>query len=161
MYEINDSEVVVKICTFEAYFQKAMVNLRFPSLFFVEWKSMNAKNSVSMLGRKRAVNSQVELDETLSFTTEMIYHRVQNKYLKKESLIHLNLISNSRPDQIKLVGRVLIDLSNVANNNALAEIANFKLMYCSVEADISFKVRLARSLDSNLQLNELDKSSFR
>jgi hypothetical protein len=73
----------VHLCTFEGYFQRAKVNLRFPSLFFVEWKSMNAKNSVGMIGRKRAVNSQIDLDETLAFTTEMIYHKGQGKYLKK------------------------------------------------------------------------------
>lgn len=44
---------------------------------------MNAKNSVGMIGRKRAVNSQIDLDETLAFTTEMIYHKGQGKYLKK------------------------------------------------------------------------------
>ena len=33
-------------------------------------------------------------------------------------------------------------------------------MYCSVEAEISFKVELARSIESNLVLAELDKSSF-
>jgi acid phosphatase class B len=116
MYEISDSDVVIHLCTFEAYFYKAKVNLRFPSLFFVEWKSMNSKNSVAMIGRKRAINSNIDLDETLLFTTEMIFHRGQGQYLKKESLIHLNLISSSRPDEVKLVGRVVIDLSNIANN---------------------------------------------
>ena len=62
MFEINDSEVVIQVCTFEAYFDKASVNIRFPSLFFVEWKSMNAKNSVSMISRKRAVNFIVDLE---------------------------------------------------------------------------------------------------
>lgn len=74
---------MIHLCTFEGYFEKAKVNLRFPSLFFVEWKSMNAKSSVSMIGRKKAINSLVDLDESLSYTTEMIYHRGQNKYLKK------------------------------------------------------------------------------
>lgn len=119
MYEISDSEVVIHLCTFEAYFYKAKVNLRFPSLFFVEWKSMNSKNSVAMIGRKRAINSNIDLDETLLFTTEMIFHRGQGQYLKKESLIHLNLISSSRPDEVKLVGRVVIDLSNIANSKVL------------------------------------------
>lgn len=70
-----------------------------------------------MIGRKRAIDSIVNLDESLTFTTQMIYHRQQQKYLKKETLIHLNLISNSRPDQIKLVGRVVLDLSTIANNS--------------------------------------------
>lgn len=146
MYEISDSEVVIHLCTFEAYFYKAKVNLRFPSLFFVEWKSMNSKNSVAMIGRKRAINSNIDLDETLLFTTEMIFHRGQDQYLKKESLIHLNLISSSRPDEVKLVGRVVIDLSNIANSKILEELSTFKLMYCSVDADITFKVKMSRCI---------------
>ena len=75
MLELSDTEVKDNVCTFEAYFEQAKVNLRFPSLFFVEWKTMNAKNSVAMLGRKRAVNSIVNLEESLTFTTELIYHK--------------------------------------------------------------------------------------
>ena len=33
-------------------------------------------------------------------------------------------------------------------------------MYCSVEADIRFKIKLTKVIESNLNLNELDKSSF-
>ena len=153
MFEVNDTEVTIQVCTFEGYFERATVNLKFPSLFFVEWKSMNSKNSVSMISRKRAIDSVVDLDEAVSFTTEMIFHKGEQKYLKKESLLNLNLISNSRPDQIKLVGRVILDLSNVANHNSLAELSTFKLMYCSVDADLSFRVKMVRNIDSNLQLN--------
>lgn len=126
------------------------MNLRFPSLFFVEWKTINGKNAVTMVGRKRAVNSLIELDEALNFTTEMLYHRAQKQYLKKESLIHLNLISHSRPDQVKLVGRVVVDLAEIANSRNFESVATCKLMYCSVDADISFRAKLTRSLDSNL-----------
>ena len=103
-----------------------------------------------MVGRKRAINSLIDLNETLIFTTEMLFHRAQRQYLKKESLIHLNLISNSRPDQIKLVGRVVVDLSEIANTHRYSTISTAKLMYCSVDAEISFSMKLARSIDSNL-----------
>lgn len=33
-------------------------------------------------------------------------------------------------------------------------------MYCSVEADLTFRVSLVRAIESNLQLNELDRSAF-
>jgi hypothetical protein len=33
-------------------------------------------------------------------------------------------------------------------------------MYCSVEADVRFKIKLTKAIESNLHLNELDKSSF-
>jgi hypothetical protein len=116
----------------------------------VEWKSINGKNAVSMVGRKRAINSLIDLNETLIFTTEMLFHRAQRQYLKKESLIHLNLISNSRPDQIKLVGRVVVDLSEIANTHRYSTVSTTKLMYCSVDAEISFSMKLTRSIDSNL-----------
>lgn len=83
----------------------------------------------------------------------MLYHRAQKLYLKKESLLHLNLISNSRPDQVKLVGRVLVDLSEVANSHLYSTVTTTKLMYCSVDADISFSMKLSRSIESNIELN--------
>ena len=83
----------------------------------------------------------------------MIYHRGQRQYLKKESLIHLNLISNSRPDQIKLVGRVVIDLAEIANKSAYASITTSKLMYFSVEAEVSFKAKFVKNVESNMELN--------
>ncbi len=83
----------------------------------------------------------------------MIYHRGQRQYLKKESLIHLNLISNSRPDQIKLVGRVVIDLAEIANKSVYASITTSKLMYCSVEAEVSFKAKFVKNVESNMELN--------
>ena len=150
MLQISENEVSVHLCTFQANFQKAKVNLRFPSLFFVEWKAINNKNSVCTIGRKKAVNSLIELDEDLTFSTEMIYHRIQKQYLKKQSLIHLNLISNSRPDQIKLVGRVIIDLAQVANKNNFADVTTLKLMYCSVDAELTFKIKFVRSIQSNI-----------
>lgn len=33
-------------------------------------------------------------------------------------------------------------------------------MYCSVEADITFSVKMNRAIESNLHLKELDKSAF-
>ena len=57
-------------------------------------------------------------------------------------MLNLNLISKSRPDQVKLVGRVTIDLADASNYNTYANEKNFKLMYCAIDASISFKVAL-------------------
>jgi hypothetical protein len=43
--------------------------------------------------------------------TELIYDGLNSRYLKKDTLVVVNLISNSRPDQIKLVGRLVLDLA--------------------------------------------------
>lgn len=72
----------------------------------------------------------------------------------------MNLISNSRPDQAKLVGRIALDLSDIANANTYFDLRTVKLMYCSVEADLTFRVSMVRSIESNMHLNELDRSAF-
>jgi hypothetical protein len=53
----------------------------------------------------------------------------------------LNLVSKSRPDQIKLVGRVSIDLAEVLNFKKFHTMTSLILEYCSVEATIDFKVQ--------------------
>ena len=46
----------------------------------------------------------------------MLYDNKDKQYYKKETLLTINLVSKSRPDQVKLVGRVNVDLSQIANN---------------------------------------------
>lgn len=72
----------------------------------------------------------------------------------------MNLISNSRPDQAKLVGRIAVDLSEIANINTYSDLRTTKLMYCSVEADLTFRISMTRAIESNMLLNELDRSAF-
>jgi uncharacterized membrane protein YobD (UPF0266 family) len=71
----------------------------------------------------------------------MLYDNSTKQFYKKETLLTINLVSKSRPDQVKLVGRVNIDLSQIANNSVslYSEFAPYKLTYCSVNADITFK----------------------
>ena len=56
-------------------------------------------------------------------------------------LLLLNLISNRRPDQMKLVGRIPIDLGQIANTEHYSTMRGYKLEYCSVDAHITFKGR--------------------
>lgn len=53
----------------------------------------------------------------------------------------INLISKSRPDQIKLVGRVVVDLADVLNGNSFDKLTTAQLEYCSVEATVNFSIR--------------------
>lgn len=46
----------------------------------------------------------------------MLYDNNLKKFFKKETHLIINLVSKSRPDQVKLVGRVSVDLSELANN---------------------------------------------
>lgn len=41
----------------------------------------------------------------------MLYDNSEKYFYKKETIVMINLISKSRPDQVKLVGRITIDLS--------------------------------------------------
>ena len=104
-------------CTFQAHFTTAKVNIRFPSVFFMEWKEVHGRNAVAMTGRPRADKTLITFEEELSWGTEMLFHPQQQRWLKKEALLHLNLISSSRPDQVKLVGRVLLDLAEIIERN--------------------------------------------
>ncbi len=53
----------------------------------------------------------------------------------------INLISKSRPDQIKLVGRVAVDLADVLNATAYSSLTTAPLEYCSVDASINFTIK--------------------
>ena len=75
--------------------------------------------------------------------------------------MHLNLISNSRPDQIKLVGRVPVDLAEAANCEKYAQPSTHKLLYCSVQADITFSIVLSRKTRSHKLIADLDRSALK
>jgi hypothetical protein len=48
---------------------------------------------------------------------------------------------------------VIIDLAEVANKNNFANVTTLKLMYCSVDAELTFKIKFVRNIESNLELN--------
>lgn len=72
----------------------------------------------------------------------------------------VNLVSNSRPNDPKLVGRVVVDLSVVANSNYYYQYAVHPLEYCSVEATITFKVLLKAWQPTALTLKDLERSEI-
>lgn len=51
----------------------------------------------------------------------MIFNNKSTEYTKKETLVELYLVSKSRPDQNKLVGRVTIDLAKIINVDMYAQ----------------------------------------
>ncbi len=56
-------------------------------------------------------------------------------FVKKETLLLINLVSNSRPDQVKLVGRLVIDLADIINDIYLKK-QSYSLQFCSVNASV-------------------------
>lgn len=57
-------------------------------------------------------------DEVLTFSTHLVFDVNAKHYGKKESVIILNLLSKSSPNEPKLVGRVTIELGSVANGTS-------------------------------------------
>ncbi len=72
----------------------------------------------------------------------MVYNAKKREYYSKETFLVLNLVSKSRPDQVKLVGRISVDLADILNRKRYSELTHIKLNYCSVEGSILFNVNL-------------------
>jgi hypothetical protein len=47
----------------------------------------------------------------------MVFNKHTKTYLKKEAYLMVNLISDSRKDQVKLVGKTTINLSSLMEKN--------------------------------------------
>ena len=62
----------------------------------------------------------------------MVYNTKKKEYYSKETFLVLNLVSKSRPDQVKLVGRISVDLAEILNRRRFEELSQLKLNYCSV-----------------------------
>lgn len=80
--------------------------------------------------------------------------------MKKDSLILLNLISKKRPDQHKLVGRLTVDLAEIANQIKYSTPEKYDLEYCSVNASIIFSAKLCGKKVSLKNPENFDRDSF-
>lgn len=102
----------------------------------------------------------MSFNEKINLTTEMIYNHKTQECTKKEALIELFLVSKSRPDQNKLVGRVTVDLAKIINVQMYAEPTEFKLNFCSVDASLVMQFMLVEQKLTTLKVQDLDRSSF-
>ena len=59
----------------------------------------------------------IPFDDTLTLTTYLCYDTSVQSYNKKEANVLVNLVSNSRPNEPKLVGRVTVDLAELTNTD--------------------------------------------
>lgn len=116
--------------------------IKFPCTYTVEIKSMNNKLTMATTKNKvSAVDSVAVFNEVLKFETELLYNPKLKQFVKKDVLILLNLISTRKPDQQKLVGRVVIDLSQSIHSAIYSQPQQYKLEYCSVNANITFSIK--------------------
>ena len=72
----------------------------------------------------------------------------------------MSLISNRRPDQQKLVGRMSINLSQVVNEGLYSTPHIYKLEYCSINAHVSFEAKFLGKKASNTPIDKFDHDSF-
>lgn len=116
--------------------------IKFPCTYTVEIKSMNNKLTMATTKNKvSAVDSVAVFNEVLKFETELLYNPKLKQFVKKDVLVLLNLISTRKPDQQKLVGRVVIDLSQSIHSAIYSQPQQYKLEYCSVNANITFSIK--------------------
>ena len=136
-----------------------MASIRFPCSFFFEWKTATGKSSIASKNKVKVVNGSIPFNDKLTMKVHMIYDTGIGKYRKKESIVLVNLLSNSRPNDPKLVGRVTVDLAKVATGGYI-DMRDYNLEYCSVNAWIRFKIELKNSVVTSLDVNDLDRSDF-
>jgi hypothetical protein len=115
--------------------RSASTAVRFPCLFSVQWRTNNQKVSVET-ARYSPQGGKTDFNEDLLLKTEVAFDKTSRSFLKKETQVQLNLISKSRPDQSKLVGRVTIDLASILNDGLYANQTEFPLQFCSVNATL-------------------------
>ena len=64
------------------------------------------------------INGVSTFNESFSFQTYLLYDKNNAKYLRKETSLCLLLVSTRKPDEEKLVGRVVVDLAQIINASA-------------------------------------------
>ena len=109
---LNDKTVYS--VSIQAMIASATTTVRFPCLFSVQWRTNNHKVSIET-AKYSPQGGKTDFNESLTMTTEVAFERSKKIFIKKETQVQLNLISKSRPDQSKLVGRVTIDLATILN----------------------------------------------
>ncbi len=65
-----------------------------------------------------------------------------------------------KPDQQKLVGRVVLDLSQSITSSVYTQPQQYKLEYCSVNASITFSVKFMGKKQSSTLPENFDRDSF-
>lgn len=137
--------------------RSAATAVRFPCLFSVQWRTNNQKVSVET-GKQSPQSGKVDFNEDLLMRTEVAFDRNKRIFLKKETQVQLNLISKSRPDQSKLVGRVTIDLATLLNEGLYTEPTEFPLQFCSVNGSLVMSFRVLEKTECDVSLSELELS---
>ena len=72
----------------------------------------------------------------------------------------MSLISNRRPDQGKLVGRMPINLAQVINEGVYETPHMYKLEYCSINAHVKFDAKFLSKRISHTPPDKYDVDSF-
>ena len=112
----------VRQCTFHLNVIHGTGNIRFPCLFFVVWQTANGKDVSTPSQKVKKHGHLIPFDDNLILTTHLLYDTLTDSYKRKEANVLVNLISNSRPNEPKLVGRVTINLADLALGSRYSEV---------------------------------------
>lgn len=135
----------------------AAAQIRFPCLLFAQWSTNNHK-LCKETGRYAHVSGKADFHETLTLTTEMVYDRKLRSFQKKDSHLQLSLVSKSRPEDPKLVGRCTIDMAEVINKKLFANPTEHHLQFTSVTAKMVISMKLLQKIETDISLSEFDRS---
>ena len=129
---------------------------------FVAWKNMTNKIFCRTLNDNVAPHDGVAtFHENLSFQTYLLYDKNTAKYLRKETSLCLLLVSARKPDEEKLVGRVVVDLAQILNVSAFQELQDHKLAFCSIpNATLTFHIKCLFSNKTDVRPLDLDMDEF-
>lgn len=59
------------------------------------------------------------------------------------------------------MGRINIDLAEIANRQAYEEVGTYPLSYCSVDGRVTLSARLKSRMASNMGPEDIDRSSYK
>ena len=125
---LDTLQVRVFKCVFDLHFRDAFLVVKFLCEVFLEWKETSrSKNSITT-DRVKVVDSAASFNTTMRIESEVIFVEENGQFLKRETSLVLNLISANRPDLVKLIGRIVLDLAEVLNENPYQEVKKHRFL---------------------------------
>ena len=117
----------VRECTFQLKVVNGTGSIRFPCSFYVVWQTANGKNASAPSQKVKKNGQLIPFDDILTLTTHLLYDTLADSYQRKDANVLVNLISSSRPNDPKLVGRVTIDLAELTSSNRYSKVQEYPL----------------------------------
>lgn len=154
----NQDTTEVHECAFEANIVHTNAAVKFQCKMFLAWKNMTNKTFCKTTNDNVTLQDGIAtFDERLAFQTYLLYDRNNSRYLRKDTSLCLLLVSARKPDEEKLVGRIVVDLGQIMNEATFREVEAHKLSFCSIpNATLTFSIRCLSSKKTDMRRLDLD-----